>query len=149
MTAHPLAAEDFHEICMLKARYFRLLDTKEWDGWRQLFADDLVVYGSGEPGARSVVFRSADTFVSSIRSFVGDAITVHHGYTPELHLAEDGTVRGIWAMSDLIERPETGRMYRGFGHYHESYRRTPGGWRISEFQLVRLREYRFRADALQ
>ena len=148
MTAHPVPPEDFHEICLLKARYFRLLDTKDWHGWRQLFADDFVVYGKGELGPHSVVFSSADAFVSSVRAFVGDAITVHHGYMPELHVADDGTVRGTWAMSDLIERPEKGRMYRGFGHYHESYRRLPDGWRISEFQLVRLREYRFNSDAL-
>ena len=24
----------------LKAKYFRLLDTKDWDGWRALFTDD-------------------------------------------------------------------------------------------------------------
>lgn len=145
---HPVAPEDFHEVCMLKARYFRLLDTKDWDGWRQLFTDDLVVYGKGEPGPHSVVLSSADAFVSSVRDFVADAITVHHGYMPELHLADDGSVRGTWAMSDLIERPETGQIYRGFGHYHESYRHSPDGWRISEFELVRLLEYRFHRDAL-
>ena len=62
---HPLATDDFHEVCMLKARYFRLLDTKDWNGWRQLFADDLVVYGKGEPGPHSIVFSSADARLSS------------------------------------------------------------------------------------
>jgi hypothetical protein len=147
VTGRPLPSNDFQDICTLKAQYFRLLDTKDWHGWRQLFADDLVVYGTGQAGPHSVVFSSAEAFVSSVRAFVGGAITVHHGYTPELRLADDGSVRGTWAMSDLIERPETGRIYRGFGHYHETYRRLPDGWRISEFELVRLREYKFHSDA--
>ncbi|MFB0977893.1 MAG: nuclear transport factor 2 family protein, partial [Myxococcota bacterium] len=27
-------------IEILKAKYFRLLDTKQWDAWRALFTDD-------------------------------------------------------------------------------------------------------------
>jgi hypothetical protein len=31
-----------YEIEKLKPRQFRHLDTKQWDLWRELFADDLV-----------------------------------------------------------------------------------------------------------
>ena len=35
---------------------------------------------------------------------------------------------------------EDGSTYlHGFGHYHETYVRTPEGWRISSTRLTRLR----------
>ena len=34
---------DWLAICNLKAAYCRLLDTKDWEGWRQLFTEDCVV----------------------------------------------------------------------------------------------------------
>jgi 3-phenylpropionate/cinnamic acid dioxygenase small subunit len=32
---------DKEAIRELKARYFRLMDTKDWDGWKELFTLDL------------------------------------------------------------------------------------------------------------
>jgi hypothetical protein len=31
---------DIEQIKQLKARYFRLMDTKDWVAWRDLFTDD-------------------------------------------------------------------------------------------------------------
>jgi len=31
---------EIEAIKQLKARYFRLLDTKQWDAWREVFSDD-------------------------------------------------------------------------------------------------------------
>jgi hypothetical protein len=145
VTAGELSPEDHIAVCALKARYFRLLDAKDWAGWRALFTEDLVVHVAALD-QRSVSSRSADDFVATVQSIVAGAVTVHHGYMPELHLDDDGTVHGTWAMSDLVERPEAGRVYRGFGHYHERYRRTADGWCISELHLVRLAEYRSLRD---
>ena len=42
---HPRGIEDLYEveaIKQLKARYCRYLDTKDWDTWRTIFADDFV-----------------------------------------------------------------------------------------------------------
>ena len=33
--------QDIEEIKRLKARYFRLMDTKDWDGFRAIFATDV------------------------------------------------------------------------------------------------------------
>ncbi len=35
---------DIEQIKQLKARYFRLMDTKDWVGWRDLFTDDCLHY---------------------------------------------------------------------------------------------------------
>jgi hypothetical protein len=33
---------DIEDVKQLKARYCRLLDTKDWEGFREVFADDVV-----------------------------------------------------------------------------------------------------------
>ena len=39
---------EIEQIKQLKARYFRLMDTKDWDAWRELFTDDCVHHLPGE-----------------------------------------------------------------------------------------------------
>jgi hypothetical protein len=41
-------AADIEGIRRLKARYFRLMDTKQWDEWAELFVDEARLrYGPG------------------------------------------------------------------------------------------------------
>jgi len=35
--------DDIEAIKQLKARYFRTMDTKDWDGMRTVFTDDVVM----------------------------------------------------------------------------------------------------------
>ena len=41
---------DIEEIKQLKARYFRLMDTKQWDEWADLFTDDLDTWFEDDDG---------------------------------------------------------------------------------------------------
>jgi hypothetical protein len=41
-------------------------------------------------------------------------------------------------MQDLLKWPN-GRELRGYGHYHETYSRIDGAWRIQTCRLTRLR----------
>lgn len=141
------SAEDFREIekiKQLKARYFRLLDTKDWAAWRKVFTDDVVVCvdhtvstreaeGSGPP-----LPEGADAFVAHIRGFLADVSTVHHGHMPEIDLTGPDTATGVWAMEDKVRFPD-GRELHGYGHYHEAYRKVGGAWRIARLRLKRLR----------
>jgi ketosteroid isomerase-like protein len=129
-------------IRVLKARYFRLLDTKDWAGWRQLFTDDVVTETDTAPpqpdGAhRMPKLPGADAFVQRVSTLLGDGVTVHHGYMPEIEVTGPGTARGIWAMADLVAFPNM--TLRGYGHYHEEYRKEDGQWRIARLHLTRLR----------
>jgi SnoaL-like domain len=76
-------SDDAEAIKQLKARYFRMMDTKGWDGLAAVFADDAEIDVSGEGGG---VARGAAEFVSFLRARIEDAITVHHGHTPEIEL---------------------------------------------------------------
>jgi SnoaL-like domain len=125
---------DWLAICNLKARYCRLLDTKDWAGWRTLFADDFILDTSPAGGARVV---GADAAVAYVRtSITQETITTHHVHTPEIAVQGD-EASAIWAMQDRNIWPN-GRNLLGFGHYHERYLRIGGAWKIAESRLTRI-----------
>ncbi len=127
-------ADDIEDIKRVKARYFRCLDTKDWPGLRAVFTDDLVA-DSTEAGGQ--VVTGADAFIAFLQEVLADATTVHQGHMPEIELTSASTATGIWALHDIVIWP-TGLRLDGHGHYHETYERTPDGWRIASMRLTRL-----------
>jgi hypothetical protein len=127
--------DDLEMIRQLKARYCRTMDTKDWDGMRRLFADDVAVDTTESGGART---RGADEFIDGLRLILADAVTVHHCHMPELELTSPTTASGIWAMEDMLRFADRTELH-GFGHYHETYERRDGTWLITSLTLTRLR----------
>ena len=127
--------DDVEAIKQLKARYFRLMDTKDWDGMRQVFADDVFI-DTTDSGGR--VVQGADDFMAGLREILSDVVTVHHGHMPEIELTSPTTATGIWAMEDWLRWPGDRDMH-GAGHYHEEYEKIDGRWRIKKMTLTRLR----------
>ncbi len=132
------------EIKALKARYFRCMDTKDWDGFAALFTIDASLDVSGEMRPE----KSDDGVVrgrSAIAAFVQNAIdavtTVHHGHTPEIEVTSPTSATGIWAMEDMLRWPPGApvRALHGYGHYHDTYVRLDGRWLIASTTLTRLR----------
>jgi ketosteroid isomerase-like protein len=130
-------SDDVEAIKQLKARYFRLMDTKDWEALVSVFADDVEVDVSSEGGG---ITRGANEFLSFLRTVIGNAITVHHGHTPEIELTSPTTATGVWALEDQLWWPEGGPFtsMHGFGHYHETYEKTDAGWRIKSLRITRL-----------
>lgn len=127
-------AEDIEAIKRLKARYFRTMDTKEGEGMRRVFADDVVMDTSEAGGG---VIEGADAFLDFLRPTLEGAVTVHHGRMPEIEVLGPSAAEGVWAMEDHIIFPDGTRL-RGFGHYHETYTKVDGQWRIRTSRLTRL-----------
>jgi uncharacterized protein (TIGR02246 family) len=128
------AADDVEAIRRLKARYFRTMDTKDWDGMRQVFTDDVVIDTSEAGGA---IVRGAQEFMTFLQEAVGEAVTVHQGHMPEIDLTSETTATGIWALNDVVIWPN-GMRLDGYGHYHETYEKGTDGWRIKSSKLTRL-----------
>jgi uncharacterized protein (TIGR02246 family) len=126
--------DDIEAIRRLKARYFRTMDTKDWAGMRQVFTDDLVVDTSEGGGG---VVTGADEFMVFLQEALGEATTVHQGHMPEIDVTSDTTATGIWALNDIVIFP-TGVRLDGYGHYHETYEKVDGDWRIKTLRLTRL-----------
>ena len=138
-------------IKQLKARYFRLMDTKDWSALRHVFADDAVfdaraalsMDGRVEPGraadSNAWVYRGSDAITQFIRDAIGASITVHHGHGHEVSILSADHAEGVIAMEDRIYEPSTLRCtLHGMGHYHETYRRDGGQWRIHASRISRL-----------
>lgn len=138
------------EIRGLKARYCRLLDTKDWNGWGKLFTreatlnvDTGVSTGGGDPKPMAEL-RGRAAIQSAISVALHDATTVHQCHMSEIALTSARTATGIWAMEDIVERP--GSRLNGQGHYHENYVVEEGQWRIASLHLTRIRLRRTAED---
>jgi ketosteroid isomerase-like protein len=127
-------------IRLLKARYLRLIDTKQWDNLTALFTPDMkVLTPTGE-----IWMEGGAAFAASLKSSLERSVSVHQGFMGEIELVDPDNACGIWAMQDVIDwedrHPREGwKSIVGRGHYHETYHRQDGGWRIATLKLVRLR----------
>jgi len=124
---------DWVAITNLKAAYCRLLDTKDWEGWGQLFTEDFEQDVTGSGGG---VFHGRDAAVAATRGSIESAKTAHQVHFPEIAIDGD-TATAIWPMQDRVVW-DGGRALTGYGHYHERYVRTAAGWRIAAQKLTRL-----------
>jgi len=133
------------EIKALKARYFRCMDTKDWAGLEAVFAPDLVADFRDSTGTRdeSLLTRGAALYVKNLAPILQNITTTHHGHMPEIDITSETTASGIWAMEDILwvgeGAPVPYKKLHGFGHYHETYEKTDGEWRIKTVRLSRLR----------
>ncbi len=135
-------ADELEELRKLKARYCRFLDTKDVESWRGVFTADLVVtldmavsVGGADPMTAPPI-EGVDNFVPTVLGGLVGVATMHHCHTPELTLTSATTATGIWAMEDLLIFGD-GREMHGAGHYHETYAKADGSWRIKSLHLTR------------
>jgi hypothetical protein len=127
--------DDVEAIKQLKARYCRLMDTKDWVAFRQLFTDDVEMDTTASGG---IVVTGADAFLEFLVDAIGDVVTVHQCHTPEIDTTSHMTATGVWAMEDMLRFPDGSELH-GYGHYHETYEKSSEGWHISSSKLTRLR----------
>jgi len=127
------------EIKQLKARYFRYVDTKEWELLRTVFTHDCTFGFEGVVPGDVSGYASVDDFINGLKDILDNVTSVHHGHTPEIRLRDHTSATGIWAMTDLLQRPLGHPLssFTGYGHYHEEYRKE-GEWRIASVYLSRL-----------
>lgn len=124
----------------LKARYFRLIDTGQWSELPGVFTSDMQVL---TPDGR-VWMEGGDAYAASLKFGLENAVSWHQGLTAEIEIIDAENATAIWAMQDMIEwterHPREGwKAITGRGHYHETYRRENGEWRMSTLTLTRLR----------
>lgn len=121
-------------IAETKARYCRLLDTKQWDEWTALFTEDFVLDTSQAGGPPPIRGRAAA--IASVRSFIENARTAHQVHTPEVTIDGD-RAQVIWAMQDRVAFAD-GSGFTGYGHYTEVYVKQDEAWKIAASTLTRL-----------
>jgi hypothetical protein len=124
-----------NEICELKARHLRMLDTKDWAGYAALLTDDYEMDVSD--GTSVPVIRGREAALKQIQSSILTAKTVHQAHMPEIEIDGD-EARAVWALQDrVIWGPERASI-TGYGHYHERWVRRDGAWKLAALKLTRL-----------
>ena len=144
--AERLAA--IEEIKVLMARRIRSMDTKDWPLYDTCHAPDATLDSFGTLPDRhkpaGSIARGKQEILEMIRKVVDGEVkltTVHHAHTPEIEITDPMTAKGVWAMEDVLRWPAGAAVntLQGYGHYHETYRKTEDGWRIQSSKLTRLR----------
>ena len=123
------------QITRMKARRDHAVDRKDWDTYAALHSDDYVAMSIGtEPivGGRAAAAQLAVQMAG--------VTTVHHCHTPVITFQDRDNATGVWAMEDNLFWLRGGekQWLRGFGFYHETYRREADGeWRFTYRRLER------------
>lgn len=132
---------DIEAIRAVKARYCRMLDTKDWGGFAALFTEDAVMDVSQDTGNPPIMGIPA--LLDQVKFAVINAATSHQVHTPEITLTGPDSADGVWAMQDRVvwqagASPVPGvASITGYGQYHERYRREGGVWKIAALTLTR------------
>jgi hypothetical protein len=124
----------WRELSEAKARYCRLLDTKDWAGFAGLMVEEFVL--DVTEGTQVPVINGRDAAIKQIQSSILTAKTAHQVHTPEIKLEGD-EARVIWAMQDRVVW-NAERSLTGYGHYHERWVRRGGEWKLAALRLTRL-----------
>jgi SnoaL-like domain len=113
------------EIRQLKARRDRYADAHDWDAYAALHAPEHVSHNDGQEP-----WTSSQEMIANVARIMGEMITVHHSYDPEIVFDTPTTARGIWAMTDGIVADNAGNIEWsiGYGYYYESYEKRDGQW---------------------
>jgi hypothetical protein len=117
---------DIDEIKRLKYSYLRALDTKHWDEFAGTLTEDI----TGDYGDR-LHFTNRSELVDYMRSSLGAGVITEHRVThPEITVDGDEAT-ATWYLQDRVIVAEFNFMLIGAAFYHDRYRRTDGGWKIS------------------
>lgn len=121
---------DIDEIQQVKYRYLRALDTKHWDDFAATLTEDIVGdYGSSL--GQEHHFTDRDSLVEFMRtSMPANVITEHRVTHPEI-VVDGDEATGTWYLQDRVIVADFNFMLQGAAFYHDRYRRTPDGWKIS------------------
>jgi 3-phenylpropionate/cinnamic acid dioxygenase small subunit len=133
--------QDLEDIRQLKSRYFRLMDTQQWEPWRECFTEDISARYEGAPRARpdmstDIGCEGRAALYDGVKGLLTGAVSMHQGFMPEITLTSATTARAIWAMFDYVRLPTC--HFKGWGHYHEEYVKEASGWKIRRIHLTRL-----------
>ena len=141
------------DIRALEARYARYADHKRWADLAALFTEDGWFRPQDAAGHEVANMAGrADIAAQLGARNSGDVQPIHQLLTHEIEVESATTARAVWAMADLIFRGDSAlpertpgdarppfRVMRGWGHYHVTYRKEDGQWRIATRTQTRTR----------
>ena len=141
------------EIKLLKARYCRYIDEKNWAGLHEIWAPDAIfdlrAGGQVDPDADSArsdrfteegLLSGREQIIAKMRSFCPE-VSVHSAKAPEIEILSSTEARGIWVLEDRCwwAGGVPYNTLHGFGHWRDTYRRIDGRWMKQSCRVTRIR----------
>lgn len=141
-------------IRLVKARYWRGVDSHDGDLVRAILAEDCVLDYMGcctDPAsgidhmpAMNIVMKGRNSWQTG--NLEGPRIiTVHQGHQHEITVTSKTEASGIWYFTDRFFMPEGSPFSRlvGYGTYHDTYEKTAeengaGGWMLKTTRIERI-----------
>ena len=125
-------------IKQLKARYFRFLDTGNFEGLQTVFTAAAKAYFKG--GDYEFELNGWEELNQFYRgSFTSEKFGMHHGHHPEITVDGD-TASGIWYLQDIFINLEEKITLMGSALYNDNYVKENGEWKIAYTGYERLYE---------
>ena len=128
-----MAENDKVEIINIMNLYGFALDARAWDLFDLIFTDDVeAVFGPAGAG-----WKGLDEFKASFEMFHRTLDSHQHTMMGHVIQVDGDTATAIWPMQDRLFWDD-GKTMTGYGHYHETYLKQDGRWRIAQQRLTRL-----------
>ncbi|HTZ07521.1 MAG TPA: nuclear transport factor 2 family protein [Acidimicrobiales bacterium] len=130
--------EEIEAIRQLKYRYFRFLDTKQFEALGELLTEDATTaYQSGE-----LCQTGRDAVVAFLEESLGDPgiVTMHNGHHPEIVGTGPGRASGTWYLEDRVIVPAQDFELHGTALYGDRYVKEGDAWRIAHTGYDRIFE---------
>lgn len=129
--------EDIEEIRQLQAKYQRCLDTRDFDGVADCFAEDVVsAYGNG-----TMAYEGKE----NVLAFLKKVMTRH---IPSTHLIHGGEIdvegefaHAKWYLEDYLNHRIFLLKLHGAAIYDVDYAKHDGRWQIRKIGYTRCYEY--------
>lgn len=80
--------------------------------------------------AKNITSPTVTHWSSTCARHLANVVTEHHVTHPEITV-DGGEASGIWYLQDRVIVAEFDFMLVGAAFYHDTYRKTPDGWKIS------------------
>ena len=133
-----LDLEAIELIKQLKARYFRFLDTANWEGLKTVFTDDATI------DFKSPSYEISFNGWPELEQFYKGAFTetrfgMHTAHHPEIEVNGDTAV-GLWYLHDIFVSLEDNTQFEGSALYRDEYVKINGEWKIKNSGYQRLFE---------
>jgi hypothetical protein len=142
------------EIRKLKSRYWHSADTGDWDAFEDILTEDAIwdsryerIFARGLPAVilppvadaiaagDPAVIVGARAVIEFMRKNVSPFVGFHMGGAPIVEVTGPDHGTAIWPFFDHLDN---GNVFRGYGHYHDEYRRVGSRWLISRVQMTRI-----------
>ncbi|WP_195854304.1 nuclear transport factor 2 family protein [Aerococcus tenax] len=147
-TIDQLAA--IEEIKQCKARYWRAIDSKDFDLLQTVFADDVtfdtsLVAHDPIKGQHPLIPQkttpstSCEEIIQNAKRLMGKNVqSAHMGHIPEIEITSENTAHAYFPFEDRVVNLGVS-AFIGYGYYDDYFEKIDGQWKVKDSKVYRYR----------